>query len=147
MLSRVIDIIKEKVRFEALLTATPGEGRRQFERWELIQGSSQFLVDGYAENRLFLENTLRKVVEQHKMAALVLRATTHQYYPNGKAITEIWGFRLWLNDKKRISFENISHDDLYQAFSIDNQTGQEVIPEEEAVYCGPSGIICGWDMV
>lgn len=138
--------IQEKIKYEALLTITPGKDDTPFDKWEIIYENNKYLFDGYPQNVKLFKQTLERILQTSQMLAIIMRLATRQKYTNGNLIMEVWGYRL-VFEEQNLDIVPIPHFELYDAFTHHHETGEAILPEEEVIYCGPEGKICGWDMV
>ncbi len=143
-----IHILAKNITYEAAITIVPSlvddEGSAI---WDAEKKENHCYFNGKKDGDKLLEEYLIQVLKKYENMALVLRCTMHQKYLNKRPIYEIWGYRLAIDAADIIYWENIDSEDLYRAFSTDSRTGEPIQPEEEVVYCGDDGKICGWDMV
>lgn len=141
-----IDILAKNVTFEAAITVVPTTMEGESALWEAEKKEGKCYFNGKNNGDEMLKDYLLQLLDKTQNAAVVLRCTTHQKYLNKRPIYEVWGYRLTI-DEMTVYWENIDCEDLYQAFSTDSRTGQRIEPEQEVVYCGDDGKICGWDRV
>ncbi|TAE72654.1 MAG: hypothetical protein EAZ85_09165 [Bacteroidetes bacterium] len=142
-----IHILSKNIMFEAIITIVPGLiDNEESALWEAEKKEGKYYFNGKIDGDKLLETYLMQVLQKVQNIAIVLRCSTHQKYLNKRPIYEIWGYRLAIAEDI-IYWENIDSEDLYQAFSFDSHTGQSIQPEEEVVYCGDDGKVCGWDRV
>jgi len=140
--------LNERVGNKALLVLTTNGEDFLYDEW-VVNRKSKFSLS-YQSNftkSKRLKSTILNMLVERLVVAAILVCETEQKYKDEIEIKEIWGYRLIKKTKKNIYFEKIKHEELYNYCTIDISSGKNIPPQEEVVYCGPEGKICGWDMI
>lgn len=137
--------LKDKVKISAIFSYNIREGI--IENWEIknINEKLKFGIKIY-HHRIFKNRLKNSIREQATVGILLGCFTGQKYGKDKKDIRELWGYRL-VNDFYEIKLHKISHEELYEFCTTDFNNLNNILPEEEVVYCGPEGKICGWDML
>jgi len=140
--------LDERVKGEATVTLTTSGNPIIFDEWD-VERDKEGVVKYHS---LFtqskrLKTTILNLLVQRDIVAVIIICHTGQKYKEEHLIKEIWGYRLIRKTPSKIFFNKINHEELYEYCTKDFSSGKNMPPQEELVYCGPDGKICGWDMV
>jgi hypothetical protein len=141
--------IKKKIKERATLSISPGK-EAVFEQWGVKKTNNSNIIIGnsFQENKIFKFRILN-ILHRNKIVYIILTVFTDQLikFPKEKKIKELWGYKMLIKDRTREThIERISCNELYNAYTI-GLNGKKIDPQEEIVYCGHDGKICGWDML
>lgn len=143
----LIKILKKRTTITSLAVITSaGESTDKIEEsWALNKfKNGKFRFDCLERKDNSLKTFILNSLVLHKNFVIVLVCDMNQKI-NKKDIKEIWGFRL-TEEKGKTILKEISSEEIYK-YSTLSLTGKSIKANEEVVYCGPDGKICGWDMV
>ena len=145
---KLIKEIEKRIFDTAHISFTASGNNNVFENWGIFKNKKKkisFLSLATGDRR-FKTKVLNLLVFNSVLGFLVI-CPTNQKNSKGIMIKELWGYRISRKRTGKTYFQEISHEELYEYCTVDFASGNSVPPQEEVVYCGPKGKICGWDMI
>jgi len=142
----IVAEIKARVSSRGTISVSPMSSKKGFD-WEVVKrgGKIVFYTPELTKGRF--RQQVREILSEHDIVGFILVCETGQKLSDGKTeINEMWGYRIVRYDSNP-TLERIPHDQLYEYCTVDFLSGSKMLPQEEVVYCGPDGKICGWDMM
>lgn len=144
----VQDLIQEvntKIKTKGFMTFSPSIKGKDFDNCTIKRTNDILRFGNNIRTSDNLKDILMLAASEYFTMGIFLSCDTGQKLPNATPIRQVWGFRIH-NDDNLLTLERISSNDLYTSCTTDNQTGQTMPADEDTVYCGPDGQICGWDI-
>lgn len=143
---KLIKQFKGRIFENAILSYTPIGTNEVLEDWGISKDkNNKVTFTSLITGKKRMKANILNLLSNYPVVGFVLICNTKQKYKK-EAIKELWGYRLIRHIKKTI-LEEVDHEELYKYCTTDFSSGKSIPPQEEVVYCGPKGKICGWDMV
>ena len=136
----------KSMNFEtAAMSFTPSGANEILEDWKIKRTKKGKIKFRSKNGNKRVKTQILNLLSFFPVVGFVLVCFTKQKYKQ-EFIKELWGYRIIRNGSKT-TLEKIDHEELYKYCTTDFASGKSIPIQEEVVYCGPNGKICGWDMV
>jgi hypothetical protein len=109
------------------------------QKWDVAKtenGNLVFGVDKF-QSVLFPAKFLG-IISEDKRVGLILRTFTAEVDEStGRPVKELRGYVVYLDEDRKICFNQLSARQVAEASTADHTTGKFLAPEKSVVYCGP----------
>jgi hypothetical protein len=142
----LVEEIKSKIAERAIISMSPANSGTVLD-WEVVKRGDKIVFYTPELTKGRFRHQVREFLSDYGVVGFMLVCMTGQKMgKTDKEIKEMWGYRILWQELKPI-LEKIQHKELYDYCTIDFSSGRKLPPEEEVIYCGPDGKICGWDKI
>jgi len=124
------------------------DGDMSSQRWDVKKQSEKlFFGINKNQNKKFPDN-FKEMLRCCESVVVVFRGFTDQKHHVTKyPIKEIWAMLFVSDGKNTVQLQKLQSKEVYDCFTKDSITGKDLLPEQDVMYCGIDGKICGWDMM
>lgn len=110
----------------------------KYSKWDIKRVDGKLMFGTNLEQSIYFPLFFSKALFEGKRMGVILRSFREEKDEvTGLPIKEIRGYFIWIDDKNRISFIQLSARDVAISNLTDSETGKPLPPEHSVIYCGP----------